>query len=251
MKRRPGAEETLASFQEMVEKGTRTWRPRIQAAKRWFFRIAAAFFVLLSLPFFLTGEFGGGGILLGIGFFFALAGFLMAARDGPGTYATKKIVLSGIFTLVGMGAIWMGYYFHQQDAASRDWPSVAGTVLRSKIEKTRSTTGTGAGKRTVTKYSPYVQYTYRVDGRSYRSSRIAYGQLEKPASRTVDRYAEGKRVKVYYNPEKPERSVLEPGTDSIRNIVFMAIGAGLVFIGLLSGKSAFQKHRVLAQAGRP
>jgi hypothetical protein len=64
-------------------------------------------------------------------------------------------------------------------------------------------------------YSPDVIYEYSVNNEPYTGSRIksidgstsSYSSVQK----TLQKYAEGKEIDVYYNPETPEISMLEPG----------------------------------------
>lgn len=62
-----------------------------------------------------------------------------------------------------------------------------------------------------------AEYEYRVADTRYVSGRIGYGNpgLYSPHTETLsDRYRKGDKVSVYYDPEKPNRAVLEPGVHS-------------------------------------
>ncbi len=64
--------------------------------------------------------------------------------------------------------------------------------------------------------TPDVRYTYQIDGKPFTGNRIAFGQKEimsnsDAAQRVVREYPEAKSVDVYFDPNDPETSVLEPG----------------------------------------
>lgn len=98
--------------------------------------------------------------------------------------------------------------------ASAGWPTVEGTVV-----ETRTTRKTGT----------HVRYRYEVAGREYESDRVRL--VEKlwadGRSEVAARYPEGKRVPVAYDPARPERAVLEPGT-SWGAVAKKFVGAGIV-----------------------
>lgn len=96
-------------------------------------------------------------------------------------------------------------------AASR-WPTAQGTVLSSRAESRRVLTQTG-GSRTMTVWSPLVEYSYRVGERSYHGSRVAFGPevagARDLAEQTVQRYPAGMMVSVHYDPSNPSHATLE------------------------------------------
>lgn len=96
-------------------------------------------------------------------------------------------------------------------AASR-WPAAQGTVLSSRAESRRMLTQTG-GSRTMTVWSPLVEYSYRVGERDYHGSRVAFGPevagARDLAEQTVQRYPAGATVSVHYDPSNPSHATLE------------------------------------------
>ena len=96
-------------------------------------------------------------------------------------------------------------------AASR-WPTAQGTVLSSRAESRRLLTQTG-GSRTMTVWSPLVEYSYRVGERDYHGSRVAFGPevagARDLAEQTVQRYPAGAAVSVHYDPSNPSHATLE------------------------------------------
>lgn len=96
-------------------------------------------------------------------------------------------------------------------AAAR-WPTVPGTVLSSRAES-RSVLTQGGGSRTMTVWSPLVEYSYRVGERDYHGARVAFGPevagARELAEQTVQRYPEGATVSVHYDPSNPSHATLE------------------------------------------
>jgi hypothetical protein len=90
--------------------------------------------------------------------------------------------------------------------AALNWPATNGTVEASSVQEVHWHRG-GPG------YLPTVSYTYEVDGKPFTSSRIWVhefdGSLEW-AQRTAARFPVGATVKVYYDAEDAELSLLLP-----------------------------------------
>lgn len=93
---------------------------------------------------------------------------------------------------------------------SKSWPSVEGTVVSSKVTSHSSSIRGSSG----TSCKAEVRYQYQIDGASYENDVLRFGQI-KTGIRSfpegdVKRHPLGETV-VYYDPEEPENSVLEPG----------------------------------------
>lgn len=89
--------------------------------------------------------------------------------------------------------------------ASRSWPAVPGRLLRAEfVEGSRGWGG-----------SANVSYAYEVSARKLTGSRVRFGPLWGSGSLTaswdVDDYRGVRDLTVYYDPDEPSRSVLEPG----------------------------------------
>ena len=127
---------------------------------------------------------------------------------------------SDLLVLVG-AALACGYACIQVARAllASRWPTVEGEI---------------AGTRLVRRYDgdaqsadyDYVAYRYQVNGQPYRNDRVRFGPQVTPQSvvpaldpepnsprdtaALAARYPRGKPVRVYYNPRRPEESVLYP-----------------------------------------
>jgi hypothetical protein len=100
--------------------------------------------------------------------------------------------------------------------ASREWPETQGVITSSQILKENRTDYGNDSHRARTHQYAYkvrVQYSYQVNAIAYRGNRIQIRSnthsSERYAQRELAEYPVGKTVKVYYNPEEPERSVLK------------------------------------------
>lgn len=118
------------------------------------------------------------------------------------------------------------------------WPYVTGKITTANI-----ITGNDDGTRV---HTASVQYTYEVNGHSYCSSRISFGDSSKgflwgnnsvykreEIAQYFYRYPKNASVKVYYNPADPEMAVLEPGTN-IGSYIFLIEGA-IILSGAILG----------------
>jgi hypothetical protein len=99
-----------------------------------------------------------------------------------------------------------------------------GTIVKSQVKKVENQISYEA-------YYPLVEYEYQVNGKTYRSNRIFLTNLESDYNtikKIVDKYPEGKKIDIYYNPFKPEDSLLK------RNYHTGMFIQTLVFFGMLS-----------------
>jgi hypothetical protein len=110
---------------------------------------------------------------------------------------------------------------------SARWPTVAGRILSSVAEEHRSF-GAGGRGQTVTVWSPVVEYSYRIEGRDYHGSRIAFGAdvagSRDFAEAIAARYPAGSAVTVHYDPGNPAFAVLEPHVAFAWWTLFLAAG---------------------------
>lgn len=139
--------------------------------------------------------------------------------------------------LVLLGLIWTGGFAFAhfravgKAKAAETWPTAMGTVASCDVVEEESTDREG---HTSTWYNPVVDYSYKVGGREYRSTRLRFGNYRsasrKKAEACLAPYRAGGPATVRYNPEKPEECVLEtkrPGPIYLIMAVF-----GLAFVGM-------------------
>ena len=123
------------------------------------------------------------------------------------------ITAFGIFFGLTLGAIaaWFVFRDRRRNRAARAWPGIAGRIVESRVEAK-----TLPGDRPTIRFAPRIAYEYAVSDRTYRSERIAFGEVfwslaPQGAAAKVARYPAGAEVTVYYNPRRPEEAVLERG----------------------------------------
>ncbi len=88
--------------------------------------------------------------------------------------------------------------------ASKKWPRASATVTASAVEKSPEHRW---------RYRAALQYSYRVGGKDYQSSRVFWGGNEgrqKHMASVVETYPAGGKVRVFYDPENPAEAVLDP-----------------------------------------
>ena len=90
--------------------------------------------------------------------------------------------------------------------ASRRWTRTEGRILSSRVVAIEE------GAPNVTSAMPLVLYEYRADGSWHRGNVVRWDGFAFGAA--IDarlRYTPGQRVAVWYDPARPDRSVLERG----------------------------------------
>ncbi|RKH83280.1 DUF3592 domain-containing protein [Corallococcus sp. AB045] len=124
---------------------------------------------------------------------------------------------------IGVALAFAGGRMVYRSKVSRDWPTVQGTVVSSRVETLRS-------KRAVS-FRPDVSYRYEVNGIPYTSDTVAFdghgaGGLAE-AQAVSHHYAAGAPVTLHYEPEDPSVACLQCGDTGLVNYV-LALG-GAVF----------------------
>jgi hypothetical protein len=96
---------------------------------------------------------------------------------------------------------------------ARRWPETTGKVIASRVQSlSKSPSDPGYGRdETGVSNQPFVQYEYKVGGRTYQCSRISVAEeVDGTELRAIlERYPVGKVVTVYYDPARPERALLD------------------------------------------
>ncbi len=164
----------------------------------------------------------------------------------------------------GCAASFFGWRAVMRSLASSGWPSTNGKIIDSRVEEEKvRRTGSGTNKTPLNqkRYQPKIDYTYSVNDKSFMGTRISYsdhGYLGKSKSVTVmgvtryssntnakasaqkiaKKYHKGKKVTVFYMPDNPGESVLEPGFTykvfawPICGIVLLAIGVIIAWLAI-------------------
>ena len=131
------------------------------------------------------------------------------------------LIVSGLMTLISVGFLPMLYHRDH----SRAWPTTTG-VIRAAALKTAF-----AKPNMAPWFSPFVCYSYRVDGADYTADtwkgRMRYSSgSPKYAEGVVARYPAGQTVTVHYDPTDPGMGILELGNHDGAGV---ALTVGIVF----------------------
>ncbi|MBL8077959.1 MAG: DUF3592 domain-containing protein [Anaerolineales bacterium] len=124
---------------------------------------------------------------------------------------TIPMICAGIFFLIGLAIMASGWMtFHKSNQAAV-WPSTTGTIITSEV--LRST----GGKLS---FSAHIVYQYAAQGGNHVSTRVSIPELmgivdtgQKEAMAKVEKYPIHSTVTVYYDPQDPQRAVLEKRGD--------------------------------------
>ena len=119
-----------------------------------------------------------------------------------------------LFTLAGLVMTFWGWVIIVRGKKTLRWPSVEGAIERSSASSEDND------------ILPKIVFSYRVADRRYeRSLPLPAGSGVTPdfAESYVKKYPQGAKVRVHYNPERPDQATLEPGLRHDDWLVF-AIG---------------------------
>ena len=116
----------------------------------------------------------------------------------------KEVYIFGlIYLIIAMWTLGRGIQVMNESRLSTSWPTVEGKIVKSEVVDGRKTTRAD------------IQFTYIVEGQSYRSFRVKFSQNlttnYKKANVLAERYLLGSSVTVYYDPADPNTAILEPG----------------------------------------
>ena len=116
-----------------------------------------------------------------------------------------------ILLALGVGLMLAAWYHISLGHETEHWPQTVGRVLGRRVGVSWFEIPTGP--------RGFVLYRYHVDGTAYEAERVSYRpyfyKVIGSADRMVYRYEPGTTVTVWYDPRRPERAVLEPGTGSL------------------------------------
>jgi hypothetical protein len=144
----------------------------------------------------------------------------------PNSKAGKVILVLGIPMFVAF--LWFQGVAYCRSARSLRWTSVNGVVTEAKV------------KDVVTQHGRHeeakIKYAYTVNGVRHENDTIAYGLFRGMLSwgharRVAERYPGGTPVKVFYDPQRPGVSCLEPGGLGWEDVFMCIVSLGGVIMG--------------------
>ena len=114
---------------------------------------------------------------------------------------------------------------------SQGWPNVTGEIFLSEIKSDTARRQSKYGNRPFQIENSEISYRYIVERKQYVGTTITFIDTSSP-DETAAKYPAGKVVQVLYNPNNPEKALLE-----ISNIWDMswllALSAAMAAIGLI------------------
>lgn len=124
----------------------------------------------------------------------------------------------------------------RQAKVARQWPSVTGRVLSSRIVEGRSRSS--ETRQMIYTYRPEVEFEYQAGGKTFKSQRIAFGKLlfyqPSEAQAFMEQHAVGAPVTVYHDPQQSSEAVLNRDPSLATHLMIADCGmlvAGLALMG--------------------
>ncbi|MCG6157513.1 DUF3592 domain-containing protein [Rubinisphaera margarita] len=134
------------------------------------------------------------------------------------------LIFAGVFLYLGWEVVRQETGALHGGSASTTWPTTEGRVISSTVQTKHGTGGDPS------RYFPVVEYEYTVNGESLRGDRISYDtqlMAQSSAAAIAKRYAAGREVTVFYDPDAPADSVIDPGASRTS---WLGIAVGVVFV---------------------
>jgi hypothetical protein len=126
--------------------------------------------------------------------------------------ALLSILIGAAAAFCGVALLFNAFARHRDTRASAHWPTAPGVVEHSALTERPS-----RGRTRNTLYGVAIRYRYMVGGKALVGQRVFFGDDGYESSggawqrALVQRYPVGTAVAVRYDPDAPERCVLEPG----------------------------------------
>lgn len=165
----------------------------------------------------------------------------MHTRDPGKGLGCGAAIFFLVFLLMGLlFTFWMAQDIWQK-AATRSWVQTPCMITRSEVGEDRAASEP---------YVPQVAYQYQMGGREYQATRVARADLSSSdyadAARVVAHYHAGTPAVCFVNPENPAEAVLQHAQLAdmlfiLIPLVFVAVGAGGIYMGLRKKKAPEQQ----------
>lgn len=145
------------------------------------------------------------------------------------------LCLGGVFFLLGIGLVIFGIVQRKKAKTAETWPTASGSIVSARLDQNTRIEHDDDHTSTSTSYTPIVEYTYEIGGKTYRGNRVFPGASMSydhgTAQGIVNRYQPGSVVTVHYDPADPTQAVLE--TKSKGGNLFLIIGAVFAVLGII------------------
>lgn len=147
---------------------------------------------------------------------------------------TQTTLVAGLFVLLGFGFVVFGSFRLLAIFDSQSWPKTVGQVYQSRVVEHTDSDGD-------TTYNLEFRYAYKVGDDVLHGHKVSLKPLNMQSgyqlNQLTQRYPEGTRVRVYYDPKRPHNAVLEQArlSDAVPLIVlgFLFIFGSIVAAALM------------------
>jgi len=132
----------------------------------------------------------------------------MYVHIDPNSKTAKVLLVLGVLPLMTF-LLWWELGTILRSFRSLNWPTAAGVILDSKVDRMRDMHG-------IPSSTARIRYRYAVAGWNFDNETIAFGAARGSltwgyADRKVQKFPRGQIVEVSYDPDHPQESCLEPG----------------------------------------
>lgn len=127
-----------------------------------------------------------------------------------------------LFMLAGLGTTVWGWRVIRKARAQRNWPSVQGEIITADPSSEDDD------------LLPCIEYRYTIEQHIYQSPmQLPSGTTPSPElnRQLIEKYPVGKTVMVYYHPQDPQQTILEPGPQG-GDWLIVGFGLGSLLLGL-------------------
>ena len=145
----------------------------------------------------------------------------------------KRVFLLIIISLLtaGFGLSAFNVYVSYKIYETKKWPYVSGNIVSYSVERHANDE---PGNRA---FEPIIEYEYLLNKKKYLSKKIVFGDIyfssKKKANLYLHQYIQLEKLYVFYNPQDPNESILEPGR-YIFLVEKLVIGLFFLVIGGIS-----------------
>jgi len=165
-------------------------------------------------------------------------GGLLEANESDHTAWVFGKMLIGLAMMIGLPIVVVQGANHvRQGLASHQWPMVEGTVIRATTEQVQR-------RRQLPHHRVKVQYSYNVEGKNHSGDQMVGDEVTtlESLAPVLQQYPPGGKLPVYYDPAKPDYSLLQRGG----NWFWSLVGAVLFgILALLGAVTAWQNAMLL------
>lgn len=123
-----------------------------------------------------------------------------------------------IFYIAGFYMLKQAYDGYNKSQTALDWPTTTAQIISSELVTYHDSEGANT-------YEVQTTYKYSLNGKSYQNDRIAFGYTSSSTKtahqKILDKLHKAKKVRINYEPENPQNSVIAPGLNKSTIITFI------------------------------